>query len=125
MARPEGPDPAPEERLEDDRLNVGHLVAAGGEEAGLHRPLNDGVITGIPEDAELAQALSDRATSDLLVLLLDATREQVEHALERVREGAYGICESCARKIPAEPLKYQPAATRCVECQSQWDRMNG
>ena len=44
--------------------------------------------------------------------------------LERVREGAYGTCESCAGRIPAERLKYQPAATRCVECQSQWDRMN-
>jgi len=125
MASRKGPDPAPEERLEAERLNLAHLAAACGEEAGLHRPLNDGVITGIPEDADLAQALSDRATSDLLVHLLDANREQVEHALERVREGAYGICESCARKIPAERLKYQPAATRCVECQSQWDRMNG
>ena len=125
MASRKGPDPAPEERLEAERLNLAHLAAACGEEAGLHRPLNDGVITGIPEEADLAQALSDRATSDLLVHLLDANREQVEHALERVREGAYGICESCARKIPAERLKYQPAATRCVECQSQWDRMNG
>lgn len=125
MASRKGPNPAPEERLEAERLNLAHLAAACGEEAGLHRPLNDGVITGIPEEADLAQALSDRATSDLLVHLLDANREQVEHALERVREGAYGICEGCARKIPAERLKYQPAATRCVECQSQWDRMNG
>lgn len=125
MASRKGPNPAPEERLEAERLNLAHLAAACGEEAGLHRPLNDGVIAGIPEEADLAQALSDRATSDLLVHLLDANREQVEHALERVREGAYGICESCARKIPAERLKYQPAATRCVECQSQWDRMNG
>ena len=129
MASRKGPNPAPEERLEAERLNLEHLAAACGEEAGLHRPLNDvtggGVITGIPEEADLAQALSDRATSDLLVHLLDANREQVEHALERVREGSYGICERCARKIPAERLKYQPAATRCVECQSQWDRMSG
>jgi DnaK suppressor protein len=109
-------------------LNLEYLAAACGEEAGLHRPLNDvtgGVVTGIPEEADLAQALSDRQTSDILVHLLDANRQQVEHALERVREGAYGICEGCARRIPAERLKYQPAATRCVECQSQWDRMNG
>lgn len=128
MASRKGPEPAPEERLEAERRNLEHLALACGEEAGLHRPLNDvtgGVITGIPEEADLAQALSDRETSDILVHLLDANREQVEHALERVREGAYGICEGCARRIPAERLKYQPAATRCVECQSQWDRMNG
>ena len=128
MASRKGPNPAPEERLEADRRNLELLAAACGEEAGLHRPLNEivgGVITGIPEESDLAQALSDRETSDLLVHLLDENREQVEHALQRVREGAYGVCESCTRKIPAERLRYQPAATRCVECQSQWDRMNG
>ncbi|MEP6752889.1 MAG: TraR/DksA C4-type zinc finger protein [Candidatus Dormiibacterota bacterium] len=128
MASRKDPDPAPEERLEAERLNLEYLALACGEEAGLHRPLNDvtgGVITGIPEEADLAQALSDRETSDLLVHLLDSNRKQVEHALERVREGAYGICESCASRIPAERLKYQPSATRCVACQSQWDRMNG
>ncbi len=128
MASRKGPEPAPEERLEANRRNLEHMAAACGEEAGLHKPLNDtvgGVITGIPEETDLAQALSDRETTDILVHLLDQNREQVEHALERVREGAYGICESCARRIPAARLRYQPAATRCVECQGQWDRMNG
>jgi DnaK suppressor protein len=128
MASRRDPNPEPAERLEAQRRNLEYLALACGEEAGLHRPLNDvtgGVVTGIPEEADLAQALSDRETSDILVHLLDVNREQVEHALDRVREGAYGICESCAVRIPAERLKYQPAATRCVECQSQWDRMNG
>src|SRR6202171_1029055 len=119
---------APEERLEADRRLLELLAAQCGEEAGLHRPLNDvtgGVITGIPEDTDLARALSDRLTTDILVHLLDQNREQVEHALDRLREGAYGVCEGCSRPIPSERLKYQPAATRCVECQSQWDRLNG
>ena len=88
MASRKDPDPAPEERLEAERLNLEYLALACGEEAGLHRPLNDvtgGVITGIPEEADLAQALSDRETSDLLVHLLDSNRRQVEHALDRVR----------------------------------------
>lgn len=121
-------DKAPAERLEADKKLLELLAAQCGEEAGLHRPLNDvvgGVITGIPEDTDLAQALSDRETTDILVHLLDQNREQVERALERLRDGAYGICEGCSRPIPGERLKYQPAATRCVECQSQWDRLNG
>jgi DnaK suppressor protein len=119
---------APEERLEADRRQLELLATQCGEEAGLHRPLNEvvgGVITGIPEDIDLAQALSDRETTDLLVHLLDQNRAQVEHALQRVREGAYGICETCGRRIPPARLQYQPAATRCVECQSHWDRANG
>jgi DnaK suppressor protein len=128
MATHKGPERAPEKRLEADRRQLEYLAAACGEEAGLHRPLADvvgGVITSIPEDTDLAQALSDRQTNDILVHLLDQNREQVEHALERVREGAYGVCESCGRRIPADRMRYQPAATRCVECQSHWDRVNG
>jgi RNA polymerase-binding transcription factor DksA len=128
MAVRKRPDDAPEERLEADRRQLELLAAQCGEEAGLHRPFNDvtgGVITGIPEDTDLAQALSDRETTDILVHLLDQNREQVERALERLHEGAYGICESCSRRIPAERLQFQPASTRCVECQGQWDRLNG
>ena len=128
MAGRRRPDSAPEERLEADRRQLELLAAQCGEEAGLHRPLNEvvgGVITGIPEDIDLAQALSDRATSDMLVHLLDQNREQVERALQRVRDGAYGICETCGRGIPSARLQFQPAATRCVECQSHWDRANG
>jgi len=128
MAARRRPEDAPKTRLEADRRQLELLAAQCGEEAGLRRPLNDvvgGVITGIPEDTDLARALSDRATTDLLVRLLDQNREQVERALERLREGAYGICEGCGRPIPDARLEYQPAATRCVECQSHWDRLNG
>jgi len=128
MATSKSPEHAPEERLEADRRQLERLAAKCGEEGGLHRPLNDGVggvITGIPEDTDLAQAMSDRETTDLLVQLLDQNREQVERALERLREGAYGICEGCGRRIPETRLEYQPAATRCVECQAHWDRLNG
>ncbi len=128
MASAKKPTGEPAERLEADRRKLVLLAAQCGEEAGLHRPLNDvvgGVITGIPEDTDLAQALADRETTDLLVQLLDQNREQVERALERLREGAYGICEGCGRPIPEARLQFQPAATRCVECQGQWDRLNG
>ena len=128
MATRRRPDNAPKEMLEASRRSLEALANACGEEAGLHRPLAEvvgGVITSIPEDTDLAQALSDRETTDILVHLLDENRVQVERALERVREGAYGVCESCGHRIPAARLKFQPAATRCVECQSHWDRING
>jgi RNA polymerase-binding transcription factor len=128
MATRRRSDNAPEEMLEASRRSLEALANACGEEAGLHRPLAEvvgGVITSIPEDTDLAQALSDRETTDILVHLLDENREQVERALERVHEGAYGVCESCGHRIPATRLKFQPSATRCVECQSRWDRING
>ena len=128
MASRKRPDEEPEVRLEASKRQLEHLALAFGEEAGLHRPLADsvgGVIASIPEDVDLAQALSDRETTDILVHLLDQNRAQVERALARVKEGGYGLCEDCGHRIPADRLRYQPAATRCVECQSRWDRVNG
>ncbi len=43
-------------------------------------------------------------------------------ALERIREGTYGICADCRRKIPAARLRVKPEATRCVACQTEYER---
>lgn len=118
----------PEARLEADRRELESLRIASEEEAGLHKPLAEvtgGLITNDSENTDLAIALAGRETTDILISLLDQNRVQVERALERVREGQYGICEDCARRIPQERLKFQPASTRCVDCQDHWDRING
>jgi RNA polymerase-binding transcription factor DksA len=51
--------------------------------------------------------------------LLSGARERVAEldlALERVRQGAYGVCERCGRPIPPERLEVRPAARTCVTC---------
>ena len=114
-------------RLETNRRELSELASAFEEEAGLHRPLAESVgdiITRDFEDVDFAQALSDRETSDTLIQLLDENREQVEHALERLAQGKYGYCEDCGEAIAPERLKFRPEATRCVSCQSRWDRTN-
>ena len=35
------------------------------------------------------------------------------------------ICEDCEEKIPAERRKKQPGCTRCVACQSLYERIRG
>lgn len=41
---------------------------------------------------------------------------KVEHALGRVDQGSYGICESCGDSIPVARLEVLPYATFCVSC---------
>lgn len=50
----------------------------------------------------------DANTEDLL--------RKAENALERLEQGAYGICESCATAIPVARLEVLPYTTLCVEC---------
>lgn len=44
------------------------------------------------------------------------------HALERIRDGTYGICVDCRKEIPAARLQVKPEATRCVACQTEYER---
>jgi len=41
---------------------------------------------------------------------------QIERALEQLREGRYGVCEGCGRKIPLARLQAVPHATMCIQC---------
>lgn len=44
---------------------------------------------------------------------------RVEHALERMRDGLFGICEVCEVSIPMARLMALPYATRCIKCQRE------
>lgn len=46
----------------------------------------------------------------------------VEEALERIREGTYGVCEECGDEIGGGRLKAMPLAKSCVTCQSQMEK---
>lgn len=48
--------------------------------------------------------------------------EQNVHALERLEDGTYGICESCGRPIGKLRLQAYPRATLCMSCKSTQER---
>jgi DnaK suppressor protein len=45
--------------------------------------------------------------------------DQVEHALERLDNGTYGICESCGNPIGKMRLQAAPRATLCLACKTR------
>jgi RNA polymerase-binding protein DksA len=65
-------------------------------------------------------------TGDPLVVRWElnlARRDRVEsriadlkHALERLEEGSYGVCQSCGKPIDLERLEALPQAELCIEC---------
>jgi DnaK suppressor protein len=40
--------------------------------------------------------------------------EKVQHALSRIEEGTYGLCERCGRQIEKARIKALPHATLCI-----------
>jgi DnaK suppressor protein len=61
---------------------------------------------------------SDEVNSQLAQL---ESRElvQIEAAIQKLKQGTYGLCEGCLKKIPVQRLNALPFSTMCIECQRE------
>ena len=67
-------------------------------------------------DPEGATIGFERAQLSSMVERARVQLAEINEALERLRRGSYGICESCGCRIPDERLRAQPATRTCFEC---------
>jgi len=71
---------------------------------------------------ELTADTGDPGEAHTQAALLAAARQSIEQlagALQRIDDGRYGTCDSCAGVIPPERLEVIPHARRCVPCQQK------
>jgi DnaK suppressor protein len=59
---------------------------------------------------EISSQLAEMESSELV---------QIERALQRIKQGSYGICEGCGCKIPMLRLNALPYTTLCIKCQRE------
>lgn len=127
------------------------LVVGPGEKSWTAKELA-GVRAQLQEDIERLRGEADEAEDELVVLMRDAgdgagndqadvgsatferdqeltiannvrdMLQQSEHALERIADGSYGVCESCGRPIGKARLQVFPRATLCVLCKQREER---
>jgi RNA polymerase-binding transcription factor len=43
---------------------------------------------------------------------------KVEHALEKIKNGTYGLCDNCGKPINPERLEALPQASLCLNCKA-------
>ncbi|HET9000411.1 MAG TPA: TraR/DksA C4-type zinc finger protein [bacterium] len=48
--------------------------------------------------------------------------EMVEEALQRVRDGTYGVCDGCGKPIDGNRLRAIPYARLCITCKEREER---
>jgi RNA polymerase-binding transcription factor DksA len=48
--------------------------------------------------------------------------KEIDRALERLNQGAYGVCEDCGGSIAPRRLQVLPFAVRCTPCQESRER---
>ena len=46
---------------------------------------------------------------------------KIERAILRLKQGTYGVCEGCSKKIPVSRLNALPFSTTCIECQREME----
>ena len=80
-------------------------------------------VTGDSADAAF-DAGSDEMASQLAEHDARELR-QIEAALQRLKKGTYGLCESCQKKIPVSRLNALPYTSLCIECQREMEAHPG
>lgn len=61
---------------------------------------------------EMASHLAELDSRDL---------SQIDRALQRLKNGTYGLCEICSEKIPIGRLNALPYSTLCINCQREME----
>lgn len=109
----------------------------------LHQVLvkrRDALRQALAGDLSLLQELRDQQGGDVVDFALDSAQDeissqlaevesrelsQIDGALERMREGRYGVCDSCEKPIPLARLQALPYAVSCIDCQREMEANGG
>ena len=84
---------------------------------------------GREADEEATQDIADKAansyTKEFLFHQSDENRrllQLVDEALDRLKNGTYGLCVSCQEEVQGKRLEAVPWARHCIECQEKQDQ---
>lgn len=99
---------------------VGKVDIMQGETLKKSRQDASGDLSNVP--IHMADVGTDNYERDIMIELIQNGEEGVRNidtALEKIEEGAFGVCELCAKKINKDRLKAVPYAKLCIDCQRE------
>ncbi|WP_153557235.1 TraR/DksA family transcriptional regulator [Roseimaritima sediminicola] len=98
----------------------------------------DALRRALAGDLSLLQEVRDTGPGDLLDAAVDTAQDEVnsqlveaesrelgliDEALERLKDGSYGVCEECGKNIPLARLQALPYATDCIHCRRKSEQV--
>jgi DnaK suppressor protein len=89
-----------------------------------HKDQNSEVIwdTEQKEDADpadredVAEAIEEYEHNEETTRVLETELHEARHALQKIENGTFGVCESCGGPIEDDRLHANPAARNCKKC---------
>ncbi len=97
----------------------------------------DALRKALDGDLSALKELREQSSGDMVDAALDSTHDeisfqlaevesrelaQIDKALDRMRNGSYGVCEVTGRPIPLARLQALPYATMCIEAQREAEK---
>jgi RNA polymerase-binding protein DksA len=107
-------------QLRADVKRLSHeLDESAGDLADLMRDAGEGAGS---DQADVGSATFERDQEMTIVNNARDMLQQSEHALERIADGTYGVCEVCGNPIGKNRLMVVPRATMCLTCKQREER---
>ena len=97
--------------LEHQKAELQQQIAAWKQDIG---DPNYGSGAGVDDELDLARRLFDAENEETLMVRALTELRQVDHALQRIKDGVYGLSEVSGKPIPIERLEAVPSATTLV-----------
>ena len=105
---------------------VGDMDQMASEVLGESRLVSNGDVSAMP--THMADVATDVYEQEFALELMANEREelrQIDHALERMALGEFGVCEECGGRIRHARLKALPQARSCIDCKRMMEQGKG
>lgn len=122
MAKKSAPKAAPKKMspIEKELVRLREEILAGiGVNIKTERNSSDREVGDFYDDVDIEK---DRQMVYMLGERERAKLNAIEAALEKLRNGTYGLCEECGGEINKKRLKILPFARYCIACQEEIEK---
>jgi DnaK suppressor protein len=82
----------------------------------------DRTLSSFNKSSEAASEQSEAERHMVLVKRLNMQLAEVQHSLQKISDGTYGICDDCGQPIPEDRLEALPQASHCLACKAKHGR---
>jgi len=70
----------------------------------------------VMDEGDFASVSTDNMINEEILSSQQRELEEIDEALEKIKKGAFGICEMCEEPIGMQRLKVKPFAKYCIAC---------
>lgn len=80
-------------------------------------------VEDLPDEVDLASSESDQSMNIRLRDREQTLLKKINKALDKIKEGTYGTCETCGEEISVRRLEARPVTDLCIRCKEEQERV--